>query len=237
MPHDAQRNKAKSAIFNVPNQLTCLRLVLAAVLFGFMAWNWFWTSFWLFVVAAGTDWFDGYFARKYGQVTTLGRILDPFADKVIICGMFILLAAVPDLTKLPWGLRAWMVVVIVGRELLRHGAAKLYRGTRGGLFGPDVGQMEDGVAVRRRGDMSVLAFLRSGEQPPPDWTRWLLIASVWSALILTVYSGAVYVAPPCGCWGSGKVRETHRSAAGTAVSRGWCVSRTLWTIPVPRARR
>ncbi len=64
-------------------------------------------------MAAGTDWLDGYWARKYGQVTTLGRILDPFVDKIIICGTFIFLAAVPDS-----GVAAWMAVVIVGRELL-----------------------------------------------------------------------------------------------------------------------
>ena len=53
-------------------------------------------AFVLFIVAAGTDWLDGYYARKYGQVTTLGRILDPFADKVIVCGTFIFLAAIPE---------------------------------------------------------------------------------------------------------------------------------------------
>ena len=72
----------------------------------------------LFIVAAGTDWLDGYYARKYSQVTTLGRILDPFADKVIVCGTFIFLMAIPAMAEVPWGLRAWMVVVIVGRELL-----------------------------------------------------------------------------------------------------------------------
>ena len=49
----------------------------------------------MFIVAASTDWLDGYWARKYGQVTKLGRILDPFVDKIIICGTFIFLAAVP----------------------------------------------------------------------------------------------------------------------------------------------
>ena len=49
----------------------------------------------LFIIAAGTDWLDGYYARKYSQVTTLGRILDPFADKVIVCGTFIFLVADP----------------------------------------------------------------------------------------------------------------------------------------------
>ena len=49
----------------------------------------------LFIIAAGTDWLDGWYARKYQQVTTLGRILDPFADKVVVCGTFIFLVAVP----------------------------------------------------------------------------------------------------------------------------------------------
>ncbi len=193
MPQDAQRNKAKLAIFKVPNQLTCLRLVLAAVLFGFMVWNCFWTSFWLFVVAACTDWFDGYFARKYGQVTTLGRILDPFADKVIICGVFILLAAVPDLTKLPWGLRAWMVVVIVGRELLVTALRSLIE-ERGADFSARMsGKWK--MVLQCVAAATCLFWLSydPAKQPAPDWTRWLLIASVWSALILTVYSGAVYV--------------------------------------------
>ena len=48
-----------------------------------------------FAIAAGTDWVDGFWARRYGQITQLGRILDPFADKIIICGTFMFLAAVP----------------------------------------------------------------------------------------------------------------------------------------------
>ena len=90
----AQRIRA--VMFNLPNQLTFLRLILSVVLFCFIACGWYLTSLWLFIVAAGTDWLDGYFARKYSQVTTLGRILDPFADKVIVCGTFIFLVAVPD---------------------------------------------------------------------------------------------------------------------------------------------
>ena len=62
----------------------------------------------VFIVAAATDWVDGYYARKYGQVTTLGRILDPFVDKIIICGSFIYLAAAgPTVRALPLGWRWW----------------------------------------------------------------------------------------------------------------------------------
>jgi len=67
----------------------------------------------VFIVAALTDYLDGYLARKYGQVTVLGRILDPFVDKIIICGAFVFLQK--------WdgsGITAWMTFIIIARELL-----------------------------------------------------------------------------------------------------------------------
>src|SRR6185369_14028873 len=99
--------------FNLPNQLTVLRLLLSVVLFALIALQYFLAGVVVFIVAAGTDWLDGYFARKYGQVTNLGRILDPFVDKIIICGSFVFLVAEPDS-----GVQAWMAVFVVGRELL-----------------------------------------------------------------------------------------------------------------------
>jgi CDP-diacylglycerol--glycerol-3-phosphate 3-phosphatidyltransferase len=98
---------------NVPNALTLSRLVLAVVLFALIDGNGWWRlSAAVFVVAALTDFFDGYYARKYGQITVLGRILDPFVDKIIICGAFIFLLGHEDS-----GVTAWMTVVIVGREM------------------------------------------------------------------------------------------------------------------------
>ena len=63
-----------------------------------MEFHFYTASLVAFIIAASTDWVDGYWARKYGQITQLGRILDPFADKMIICGAFIYLAAAPQLT-------------------------------------------------------------------------------------------------------------------------------------------
>jgi len=78
----------------------------------------------IFIIAAVTDILDGYLARKWGQVTALGRVLDPLVDKVLVCGAFVLFAGQPfvdgtghNVTEV----RAWMVVVIVGRELLVTG--------------------------------------------------------------------------------------------------------------------
>ncbi|MDR1964705.1 MAG: CDP-alcohol phosphatidyltransferase family protein [Planctomycetaceae bacterium] len=77
-----------------------------------------------FVLAALTDFLDGWWARKFKQITIFGRIMDPFADKFLICGVFVCLIAIPELTSDAAGypawlmLQPWMVVVILGRELL-----------------------------------------------------------------------------------------------------------------------
>src|SRR6476646_7811017 len=91
----AAKSTVSTTIWNVPNQLTVARLVLSIICFVFLMFGGYLGALILFAIAAGTDWVDGYWARKYGQITQLGRILDPFADKIIICGTFIFLAAVP----------------------------------------------------------------------------------------------------------------------------------------------
>ena len=90
-----------AAVLNVPNALTMSRLVLAVVLFVLLAWEYFRSSFVVFVVAASTDWMDGYLARKRGETTVLGRILDPFVDKVVVIGTFIFLMPVPEAALAP----------------------------------------------------------------------------------------------------------------------------------------
>src|SRR3954466_8445966 len=109
-----------STIWNVPNQLTVARLILSVICFVFLAFDSYLGALILFSIAAGTDWVDGYWARRYGQVTQLGRILDPFADKIIICGTFIFLAAVPPTITDDSAseVTAWMAVLVVARELL-----------------------------------------------------------------------------------------------------------------------
>jgi len=98
---------------NLPNSITLTRLLMSVVLFGLIYWgDLWWTSTILFVVAASTDFLDGYYARKLGQITILGRILDPFVDKIIVCGSFIFLIGEPAS-----GVNAWMAIIVVGREM------------------------------------------------------------------------------------------------------------------------
>jgi CDP-diacylglycerol--glycerol-3-phosphate 3-phosphatidyltransferase len=172
-------------IFNVPNQLTAARLALAVVLFVLIACEYFLASTIVFIVAAGTDWLDGFWARRYGQVTNLGRILDPFVDKIIVCGTFIFLVAVPGS-----GVQAWMAVVIVGRELLVT-ALRSYVEGEGADFSASMSGKLKMVVQCLAATISLYALYHGS--PRPDGLSWAVSISIWSAVALTIYSGGVYV--------------------------------------------
>ena len=108
---------------NLPNSLTVLRIFFVPLLVVVLLtrqpnWN-FWGlpihfEVWgvlILLVAAATDLMDGYFARKRGEITTLGILLDPIADKLLISAAFISLASMGLVD-------AWMVVIIIGREFI-----------------------------------------------------------------------------------------------------------------------
>ena len=116
---------------NLLNQITVGRLFLAVVFCVLLAqysaqapaaraWM-IGACFWIFIVAALSDILDGYLARRQNQVTSFGRVLDPFVDKVLVGGAFILLSG-PNFTDAAGvhtsGVEPWMVVIIIGRELL-----------------------------------------------------------------------------------------------------------------------
>src|SRR6516165_2238151 len=89
--------KSQHVVWNLPNILTLSRAGLAVVLFGLIHVKLWALALGLFIVAAFTDWLDGYLARKQGLTSALGRNLDPLVDKVLICGAYIFL--------LPFGMR------------------------------------------------------------------------------------------------------------------------------------
>ncbi len=99
---------------NLPNLITLSRLGFALILFLLIYIEGFWiTATVVFVIAAATDALDGFVARRYGLVTTLGRILDPFVDKIIVCGVFVFLLE----RKLDSGINSWMVLIVIAREM------------------------------------------------------------------------------------------------------------------------
>lgn len=182
---------------NLPNLITASRLVLALVLFALIDHGGYWiASAALFVIAASTDWLDGYLARKYGQVTTLGRILDPFVDKIIVGGSFLFLlgkngTGAGDDVVIQSGVTAWMAMAVIGREMF-------ISSLRGFLEqqGKDFSASFSGKAKMMLQCVAVTASLLSlSPELNQKWT-WLISTRdvlLWSAVAVTIWSGLVYV--------------------------------------------
>lgn len=103
-----------NAVWTIPNILSLVRLMMSVAVFVAIERDAWLPATVLFVVAASTDWVDGWWARRFGQVSRLGRIFDPLVDKVLVCGAFVLLAARGDASAIA----PWMAVVVVVRELV-----------------------------------------------------------------------------------------------------------------------
>lgn len=105
---------------NVPNRLTILRVIMIPVFIVFMLWESCPYSDYIagavFILACVTDFFDGYIARKYNQVTTFGKFMDPLADKILVCSAMICFAADAQ-CPMP----VWVILVIIAREFIISG--------------------------------------------------------------------------------------------------------------------
>ena len=108
---------------NAANSLTILRITLVPVIIFFLGQNSYATATWIFLVAGVTDALDGFIARRFGQVTQLGSILDPVADKALIISTVIVLACKG---LLPW----WLATAVIVRDIIiLGGAGAWYRKT------------------------------------------------------------------------------------------------------------
>lgn len=105
-------------MINLPTSITILRIFLVPVLVVVILTRWHLVGVFIFLVAAFTDYLDGYLARKRGQVTTIGKLLDPLADKLLMSGAFISLVEVGAAP-------AWIVVIVIGRELAVSGLRQI----------------------------------------------------------------------------------------------------------------
>ncbi len=171
-------------VFNVPNTLSSIRLVLAIGV-GLLIEMHHYTAAWIvFVIAASTDFLDGYWARRFNQITKLGRILDPFVDKIIISAAMIALVGVPQS-----GVAAWMVTVVVGRELLVTSLRGMVEGRGGDFSARWLGKWKmlfQCIAV-------VACLILAAQESPALWILWTARIALWVAIAMTIASGLDYV--------------------------------------------
>jgi CDP-diacylglycerol--glycerol-3-phosphate 3-phosphatidyltransferase len=180
----APTSSPSAAVFNLPNGLTLARLGLAVVLFGCIAAAWWLTGLVVFIVAAITDWLDGYLARKHGSASAFGRNFDPLVDKVLICGAFIFLLPVPKAELMPW-----MVTVVVARELIITGLRSFFE-SQSASFGADwLGKLKMGLQCAAL--IAILLVLTC-----TDASRFLTtvqIGLIYAMLVATALSGLQYL--------------------------------------------
>jgi CDP-diacylglycerol--glycerol-3-phosphate 3-phosphatidyltransferase len=165
---------------NLPNALTLLRIFLVPFLVVVLL-----TKFdgreivalAIFLVATATDFFDGWLARRRGEITTLGTLLDPIADKLLISAAFISLV---EVGLVP----AWMVVVVVGREFAVTGLRSIASGQGIVISASSWGK------AKMASQITAVSLLILSER-----YTWLVLpgkVALWIVVIVAIISGAQY---------------------------------------------
>ena len=168
----------------MPNLITAARFFLTGLLavllmfeqttpMAFFAWL-------VFSIAAGSDWVDGYVARRYEAVTVLGKLMDPLADKVLVAAALIMLI---PLGKIP----AWIALVILSREMLVTGLRGVASTSGIVVAASGLGKIK---SIMQYIGLGTLIF-PLGVLPIP-YLHQIGLGLVYIALILTVWSGIDY---------------------------------------------
>jgi cardiolipin synthase len=178
---------AFSKVWNLPNILTYGRIAAVPLVAGLLMWGGNgarWLALAIYIVAAITDFLDGYLARLWQQQSALGRMLDPIADKVLVSVVLLVLSA----DGILFGGHIWAAIIILAREVLVSGLREF------------LGELQVSVPVTQIAkwkttvQLIAIGFLiagPAGDQIVPVVTR-LGIIGLWVAAALTLYTGYDY---------------------------------------------
>ena len=183
---------SRTRTFSVPNLLTYARIAAVPAVVACRYWAdilqgglWLrWVALAIFITAGVTDFFDGYFARAWGQHSTFGRMLDPIADKLLVASCLLMLAA--NGTIKGWSL--WAAIVILCREILVSGLREY------------LAELRVSVPVTRlakwktTGQLVAVGFLvlgDAGDRILPVVTP-IGLTLLWLSALLTLYTGYDY---------------------------------------------
>jgi len=172
-------------MLNLPNVLTLSRIAAIPLLVAcfWLERGWAqWLSMILFMAAGITDWFDGYFARRYHQISRLGRFLDPIADKLLVAAALVMLVDNGQLR----GVHVLAALIILAREILVSGLREFLAELRVSL---PVSQL---AKWKTAAQMAAIAVLLLGDAAPPIVTQIGLVL-IWVAAGLTLITGYDYL--------------------------------------------
>ena len=170
---------------NLPTQLTVGRICLVPLVVVFLISNesiHALVAAVLFAGAALTDWLDGLIARRRGQVTTLGKLLDPVADKVLVSAALISLVQVGTI-------EAWMVVIMIGREFAVTGLRSVSAAQGMVIEASDLAKYKTFAQY-----LAVILLILERSIPSGLESDFVYLSrgALWAALILTIFSGIDY---------------------------------------------
>lgn len=175
--------------WSLPNILTYGRLVAVPVVAALLFWpelHWVrWTALGVFALAAITDFFDGYLARAWSQQSSMGRMLDPIADKLLVAICLMVLVADHTIS----GFSLWAAIVILSREILVSGLREYLAELRVSVPVTRVAKYKTTMQLVSLG---FLIAGPAGEQVLPN-TVMIGLVLLWTAAILTLYTGWDYM--------------------------------------------
>jgi len=175
----------KTGMLNLPNLLTLSRIVAIPLV---VACFWLdrgwaqWLSAGLFALACITDWFDGYFARRYHQISRFGRFLDPIADKLLVAAALVMLVKNGTLADI----NVLAALIILAREILVSGLREFLAELNVSVPVSQLAKWKTGA------QMSAITFLLLGDAAPPVIGQ-VGLALIWVAAVLTLVTGYDYL--------------------------------------------
>ncbi|MDP4592946.1 MAG: CDP-diacylglycerol--glycerol-3-phosphate 3-phosphatidyltransferase [Beijerinckiaceae bacterium] len=186
---DSKHAPLRSKNWSLPNLLTYGRVVAVPVVVGLLFWpekDWArWTALGIFALAAITDFLDGYLARIWSLQSSLGRMLDPIADKLLVGACLLMLAAIHQIS----GLTVWAALIILLREILVSGLREFLAELRVSVPVSTVAKWKTTVQLLALGFLIVGP---AGEKVLPG-TQIIGIVLLWIAAVLTLYTGWDYL--------------------------------------------
>jgi CDP-diacylglycerol--glycerol-3-phosphate 3-phosphatidyltransferase len=185
---------------NLPNSITMSRIVMIPLLLWILSPHFPWqghgeqelTASILFVLASITDGLDGYLARKRNQITTMGMLLDPIADKIMVTSALVALVAYGDPLHPPV-VRVWIAVVIIGREFLISGLRSIASSEGFTIQASDLGKLKTVLQI-----VSVVAAILAHHWDQWQFgvliipVRWIAIAAIYFTVLVSSISAIDY---------------------------------------------